>query len=207
MNAVLEQERVLEQSQQANPEEKPQERQSEVYDLPISERYESIKLLIYKTVHQFKAKRGGDFDDMLSSAHMAFVDVFNRQLWSPERGKWTTYIRLVVWNTLLDDELKRGKHNNRWQSGGETDLSEFEDKKQQRLDMQVLLKELSDDAQLVLRMVLDTPVDIVQYARQKGGKEHRPNSLRKAVFELLRDMQWEQNRVSSVFEEIREALP
>src|SRR5574343_1138297 len=62
------------------------------------ETYRDVQRLLFKIIHNFQAKHGGDWDDLMSVADEAFVVAY--QTYRPERAQFTTWLQTKVYWAL-----------------------------------------------------------------------------------------------------------
>lgn len=170
--------------------------------------------LIYNEVHRFIRYKGGDWDELLSRAHVAFVNAQRRYLAKGDRpdiggGKWHMggWIKFCVWNALLDhhrNDLKLNKRRvvetdlvNRSCFGGDAvadnafALSNVPERR--RFQLEDMIKEISADARRV--------VEIATTLNERG-----PVAKRHRLIEALQDLGWAGQRIVESFNEIREVM-
>src|SRR5476651_2599406 len=66
----------------------------------IAETYDDVAELVYDTCWKFKRRYGGDFDDLLSQANLAFMESYGSY---QTKYRFSTWVRTIVWNRLLDE--------------------------------------------------------------------------------------------------------
>jgi len=174
---------------------------------------QSVQKLVWKLTHGFHDRYGGEWEDWEAEAQLCFTSAY--RTWSPERAKLTTWVYWAVWNGLRDVVRKKYQSEQRLPTnpesvvfGGNEDsggLANFPDRFHLQFDKESLLEKVSDDASLVIDLVLEPPVDVLLTARQRGG-ELNPKNLKRAVIEYLKDVGWATERVLESFTEIAEAL-
>jgi hypothetical protein len=166
-------------------------------------RYYTVEKLIYHTVHKFIARYGGSFEDYLPDAQLAYCALEGD--WAPSRAGYSTYVSLIVWYGLLNGLRERMKAKERFPGDENDELSNILDR--HHFDLPTFREELSEDAQALLDMVFHCPLDVLCYARRGKSSENKPQTLRKAVVEFLRELGWTENYIAKIFAEIQEALP
>ena len=174
------------------------------------ETYLEVQKLVYDVVNRFIKRyypknwklRQQLFDDLLGHANELFLDAY--QKFVPDRceefSKWCSYrIRMG----LLESLRKVITRNARLQ---QTDafLEEIPNAPQLDFDRDELLGNLTEDARIVVLLVLDSPADVVYSVKSLGGPT--ATNVRKAVREFLRDIGWSQNRITKSFQEVKHAL-
>jgi DNA-directed RNA polymerase specialized sigma24 family protein len=174
-----------------------------------------LKDLVYRTAGRFCRAKGlyaDEYDDALQDAFVAAVEA--DKTYDEARGaKRSTWVAWKVQKQLLEQarQVAKRKKNlpavsldavqdddaDRKKSGGpETrDVRPFE--------VADLLYDLRADAALVVRLVLDTPLDLWE---SKDGKRPQPGVVRKRLAAVLEGLGWCRNRSRKAFSEIMEVL-
>lgn len=168
----------------------------------ITSTYEDVEFLIKKTVHEFQKRYGGDFEELQSHAHLLFMDAWKKH--NRERASFPTWCRYRVWYGLLDVLRTKMQKDNRHK---QVPLSP--DATAPRPWLREFLADLSNDAKMIVMLVLDTPKDIELNMRRRRRlyKEEKDRArTRRAVREFLRDIGWTKDQVRTAFTEIKEAL-
>ena len=154
--------------------------------------------MIYQLVHKFHQRNGGDFDELLGEAHLAYVEARNN--FNPERGvKFITYLHCIVRGRLKDWGRRREVDRKMTRES----LSEHISERRNCID--TIERECSPDANLAMRFALDPPIDVVMIARNIRS-ENRPLSLRQAIEIHLAELGWAVSRIWHAFSEIQEVL-
>lgn len=170
----------------------------------IDDAYESVKMMIYKIVNKYQRRHGGEFDELLSVAHEAFMEA----VWSfdPNRGKFTTH----VWNRVtykFKDEaklLRKGggfvhEEGNASLNKGEEYLTAIQKadpdllKDKKRFDLQKFLGELSQEAREAAEVALSI------------GSDNKGMSL-VDIMSILVEAEWTAAEILKAFKELKEAL-
>jgi len=183
MAGVMEMERVL-----ANPLDKTEET------------YRKYERLLDKIVWKLIRKYGGDFETLRADANLHYVRAVNG--FDPSRSdKPTPYIAAFVYLELLDEIRREAikKKRSGPVAGGEATtfarapgdwIGKF-------------LSTLSDDAEIVVKLCLDTPKEIISLAEDKGGC---PRNYRSTTKEFLSSAGWSYERIKATFDEVKRAL-
>lgn len=172
----------------------------------MTKTYCEVENLIKWTVTKFMQTKGGDFDDLMEKANYYFVEAYKRY---DGRTKLSYYIRYRVWYGLLDEhciaarkarvskivELEPNRDERRSLEGISERLSCF--------NLMSFLEELSEDARLCAKLVLDTPTGLAKCIREYGG---RPKHYRSVIREYLVELGWPTTRVTKAFKEVGELL-
>jgi len=149
--------------------------------------YIDVERMLYYVCGRFKTRFGGELHEYLSVANDAFLRAYLK--WDPAKSAFTTYAWHCTWNALRDVARQR----RRW---GEKIVgnSELSDRAiDSRFNLAEFLRELSDDARIVVHVVLDTPREFADMGK---------NSVR----DYLGRIGWATERISESFSEMRESL-
>ena len=173
-----------------------------------AEAYELVRGLIYDQVHKFRRRYGGEFDELLGQANLAFCLGHNQYITGqtatglPYTAPFATDVRRCVWYQLFD--IMRARLSRKAIAEethiGDRDFAaptrEFNAKEWQ--------EELSADARVAAALVLHPPEAVTAEAEAKGGT---PRNYRSTVRTHLATVHgWRNNRINKAFDEIREAL-
>lgn len=162
----------------------------------LEETYTDVQQLIFKMVHKFIRQSGGDFEEYLSEANLAFVQAMKK--YDKTKGQISTWIGFQVWHTLLEKKRNQSKDRHLFT---ETIPERKVESRQHAVTS--LLSDLSQDARFVASLVLDIPEEIVSPTIKNGS---RPANLRKSLHNYLLDMGWTYSKIQECFEEVRQAL-
>lgn len=183
--------------------------------------YHKYEKLLMWTVHKFIETHGGDFDELMGEANMMFLKV--RQIYEDaeehERtSSFSNYLRFRVYKHFLEchrnetrhrriapvisiQELERNIESN---TGEPSDITEIAlPAPVHKFWLFEFLDELSEDAKLVTRLAVDTPIGLNNIMLRNGGRPHN----RKAVIRhYLSARGWDPQRIAQSFSEIATAL-
>jgi hypothetical protein len=151
--------------------------------------YAGLRDFIYHTCHKFQSKYGGDFEELVSEANEYYMDA--RRSYDPKKAKLITWVGFRIYKGLLETRRRWAYRNNRVAMG----QLAHDPVQQERFRLDRLIKEVSQDAQKVLRIVLgnDPPI-------------RKAIPFRSALVEFLRGLGWAGERIIETFLEIKEAL-
>lgn len=176
---------------------------------PVVETYDDVERLLRHVCVQFMRRNGGhlgtagdgsEFDDAMSEARIAYMRAY--QTWQPDGGsKFTTYLCQCVYRRLLDRYKFDRRRRALWQGVADPDTLGVPDRLP--FDRDSFERHLTEDAQVVLSLVLDAPDEIAQIAMNKGGQ---PQNWRSTIRDYLAAMGWAARRITRTFDEIKEAL-
>jgi DNA-directed RNA polymerase specialized sigma24 family protein len=161
-----------------------------------AETYRDVERLLDKLSWDQTRKWGGDWDEWRSLANEAFMQAY--QAFDPARGRFTTLVHWCVTNRFRSEVAAGKKRRER-----ETKLPEdVTDPAAEIRDRNAWVDEVSEDARLVARMVLDTPRELVE-----ATLGHRVDEVLGGIRYTLAQLGWGQDRATAAFVEIKEALP
>lgn len=163
----------------------------------IEETYQDVEQLIYKLTYAHIRKYGRDFDEALSDANMGFLAAYER--FDHAKAQFITFCYYYVYWYLLNGHNKphgstekKTQFNRSMKLDGAMLMAVVKDT---GFDVGMFARDLSGDAQALIRLALDLP------------RVKHPVKLRRG---LLRDLQhrlgWTAARCIETFKEIREAL-
>jgi hypothetical protein len=164
----------------------------------MTETFEDVKLLIYRTVHKFARQHNVPFEELLGPAHFCFVRSYHK--FKPKRGaKLSTWVCWVTQKHLLTYLSKTRKHRGHAELNEElvgycppdTFVGDF-------------CSELSDDARTVALLLLDGGGELGALMRME--KATTKTSVLRCLHEHLEDIGWAAPRIAASFNEIRNAL-
>jgi RNA polymerase sigma factor (sigma-70 family) len=182
------------------------------------ETYLEVENLIRREVWRICKKWGGDFDELMSEANIAFLDAYDSFDGSSSFATWT---RQIVWYKCVDLIRGRLTEQARYASnpGDETVgripcrvngdathdrmLIEIPDRPHSTWKVQEMLEELTEDARIVVKLVVETPAELEAIARAKGGQ---PRNLRSSIRSYLAEAGWTAARIAESFNEVRQVL-
>lgn len=169
--------------------------------------YHQYEKLLFQAIYKSMKKWGGTFDDYLSDANDIFMYACGR--YKKKKGnKFSTYLVFLL-NCLMVERIRKElKYNSRLPCqplhDGHTAINQriFE-----------IPDQLSEDAKVVVELVLDMPADIklalVQMAKLPEDYEQeikQGRSIAKCLKEFLSDLKWSAGRIDQAFNEIRTSL-
>ncbi len=164
----------------------------------VEETYCDVEKLIHKLTWSHVRKYGRDYDEALSDAHLGFMAAYKKF-----DGRRSQFITLCYW--YVRGYLLNGM--NRPQGCSIKAKIEFDRSIRHStdslvvvaddisFDVEKLMSELSEDARVVIRLVLDLP------------RVQTPSKLKRSVFQhLQRMLGWTAARCIETFREVMEAL-
>lgn len=170
---------------------------------PVEETYDDVERLIYFICHKFRTKYGGDFHEMVSEANLVFMKVYDGG-WQPDKGTaFSSFLSTCIYRKLLDCH-KRKVLGNRvcWGVSINTDPEDgcgMAGNIPARVERTFDKDRFSNDAKVVIDLVLETPADLAEIVFYKGGTTR---DWRGAIRKRLRSLGWASERITSTFAEI-----
>lgn len=188
-----------------------------------SETYEECLDLIRSVVWKVIRTYGGDFDELMSEANVAFLDAYRTFDGS---SAFTSWLHTRVWYSCVSFVRDRLEEQSRYKwreaeratvdgisirSIGDASLASesihngVENVPDRRSTWRIgdLLEELGEDARLVVSLTLETPPDLERVYQAKGAQ---PRNLRSSLRQYLAEMGWTAVRIAESFNEVRRAL-
>ncbi len=169
------------------------------------EGYALTKNLIFDQVHKFCRRFGGDVDDLVGEAHVAFM--VGHRAYVEGRGNSEIYsieIRRCVWYKLFDKMRVRLERKRRVKFTSTNDQEDaFAEPAKSAFNTTEFMGTLTPDARITTALVLDPPPEVVRVAEAKGGT---PRNYKSTVRTHLQAAGWDTDRINAAFEEIAEAL-
>lgn len=167
--------------------------------------YAEVKGLIFDQVHKFRRRFGGDLDDLIGEAHVAFVQghaaYYGGRANSPH---YDTEIRRWVWYELFDAMRTRVDRKRRVKFTSTTDNEDSFVAVQGTFDTDAFMRRFGDDAQVVVRTALQPPPEVATVVAGKGGT---PRNFRSTLRTYLKEeVGWPTDRINEAFAEVMEAL-
>lgn len=165
---------------------------------PIEETYHDSLPLLLHLIQRFQTRHRGTWEELRAEADHSFCLAHASH--DPDKGEWTTWLWWKVWRGL--QEAQRQEVG--WMAHNKP-LDE-DDATMPKFDAQQFAGQVSTDAAEVIGIVLNLPLEVIEVACQRAGKDRKPGNLRGGVVALLRELGWAYSRIATAFNEIREAL-
>jgi hypothetical protein len=148
--------------------------------------------MLHKAVRDFRRRHGSyhNYDDLMSEANLVFVLAWLS--WDPEQGSFSTHLTWQLKGCFTT--LSRQRPPPRQFLNGE----EYTPKSEPDFCPESLLRQLSPEARLAVRLALGLPLDLFP------GRRIRRR--RTALVKFLKRCGWSTARIARVFSEIREEL-
>ena len=159
--------------------------------------YTDYQKLIYGLAHRFKRTTGIGFNTLVSHANEEFINC--QKNYDPIRAKFSTYLHIKIRGLFL--EMARKKNNEPAMTNTNIEKTN-KNTPEEYLFFKEILKELSFDAKEVVKIVFDTPVDLIKMLPAKQPRGINKHQIQKH----LRRQGWTFTRIWKVFQEIKESL-
>lgn len=158
---------------------------------PEEETFESITPMLKRLALRYVQMCGGEFEDVFADLRCNWLSSYPK--FDPEKASISTYTYTGAVRVLRNKlyKLKRTPHMEPLNDVGE---SEF--------DLNQLLRDLSEDAQLLVELVLEPPSELLLPI----DGSITPTRIRRRLKGWLKNVGWTMRRVQEAIEEIREAL-
>ena len=168
--------------------------------------YRKVEKLIWDTCLSFRRSHGGDLDDLIGEAHVAYMLCLDS--YNPARSKFGTWVRNKVWFALLERARSTARYHGRFPMECRDAVAGFDDiatrSEPDEFDTDGFLAALGDDARMVAALALEPNIDIRLDCECRKGRDE--TKIRKSVTAFLRGCGWEPERIAAAFAEVRSAL-
>jgi hypothetical protein len=171
-----------------------------------TECFQDVEDLIYKTTHKFRAKFGGEFEELKSRAFFHFMRahdsyVENTSEWVRTKSThkkicFTTWVQNVVYRGLIDDFRKDQK----------VKRIRPEDLQERHTDSSGLCELMADvheDSKTIINLILETPMELTSLITHEGGSIKH---VKTALTKYLQNMGWEMERIATSYNRIETVL-
>jgi hypothetical protein len=167
----------------------------------ITSTFDEVKNLIYLLCWEFSRGYRIDHEVCIAEGYYAFLQAYDSFDISSD-VPFSNWVKIKVMSRLKDLLRKRIKESKRFVS-----LTDEHDKAKEvysLFDIKEWLKGLSKDGRKVAKLVLYPPMDIKWYLGKFGYLSG--GNYRQALREVLREMDWDEDRIKNTFIEIKEHL-
>lgn len=171
--------------------------QNDIRHQAVQESYRDVERMIADLVRRHTNCPNCDYEERIGAANEAYCRAY--AAYDPRRGAFTTLVWHSVRNKLKNQCRACCRHP---QVGYNVNshIDRMEDKKS--IGLTAILADLSDDARVVVEMVLEAPGELKSLLkRNKSGQDKRY-----ALSIHLQKLGWTMARVVESFHEIRRAL-
>lgn len=135
------------------------------------------------------------WEEYRSKANEAYCEAYNN--YTPGRSQFSTWVYIWVRGKLRNYRQQDQTRRQRFGTGDPIGMGNMSDERPHR--MEDLLRDVSEDARLVIRVLLETPGDFARMARH-------PKRTRRELWGRLRGIGWTMGRVVESVDEIKEAI-
>ena len=166
-------------------------------NLPVTTTYEDVERMLFRICWNFRERFGGDFDELLSQAGEYFMGAY--QTYDSNRGAFTTWVYHSVYRRLWNHRRTENKRRQTLTYNSKVMEEAGKTTNGHPFDWELLLKDLTSDAKIVIQLIYDTPDDLEQM-RGEGRLGRR------LIRSYLRELGWTTRRVTESFGEIKTVL-
>ena len=157
---------------------------------------EKYQDLIYKLAHRFEKTSGLEFEDLVGWGNLKFVEC--QRNYDPMLSSFGTYLYIQVTGIFTAMSQKELRYQSYKSESTEPVISNSNP--EQETIFRDLLGRLSKDAKKVVKIIFETPIEIVDlFPKEKVNSQFR-------IHIYLRQQGWEWLRIMNAFEEIQESL-
>lgn len=165
----------------------------------MEQTYDDVKQMIFQLAHLHQKHWGGEKDDIIGEANLAFVKAY--KTFDPNKGVlFVTYLHKVITNSLRTYERRRRVQLNIIEKGKERSH------RRDGFDLRGLLEGLSEDAQLLVKVLCLPPPEVRLQAKGRGFGLESHRSMFCAAKDFLRSLGWGRKRLARVCGEVKAAL-
>lgn len=170
----------------------------------LTETYEDLQKIVYKTAWGFWRFYGGDIDDLIAQANLIFIDAFDS--YNPEHGaKLSTWVASSIWWRLLD-YMRKGNGNRPHTQIDKVSAETFPTTNE-NFSVIELLDEMTQDAHIVLQLFFETPRDVVvDLLNTKERMDYVQRAMQNRLMNRLRQMNWSVRRIKEAFNIVKKAI-
>lgn len=163
--------------------------------LNINQTYESVKNMLYQQAWRMAARHNMTFEESLSECHAEFVKLFHGYFDDRRGMKFSTRLQMGIGHRSLNIGMKRAKRQEHWVPLEEEHVGFAPDTRSVCLEA---LGDLSKDAQTVVKLLLNTPAEIVGVTT--------PKSLLRKTVQFMQAQGYHKERVDAACIEVRQAF-
>jgi len=168
-------------------------------EMPITDTYYDIEKLIHKICNDFQKKFGGEIEDLIGEAHQTFMKAYPK--YDQNRGAFTTLLHHSIFRQLQTFSIRKKKREEKRAKTFTNQIWKFP--AIPRFDWKTFGESLSDDAEMIVKLIFDSPKEINQSILNSGSTKL---NWTKTLKNHLYDLGWSYTRISKSFGEIRGAL-
>lgn len=166
------------------------------------EAYEDLHSLKCSVIQKFQQKYGGMWDDWDSHADEIFMSAWTR--YDTKKGKFATWYAFLLYKEFMEKVRRQSMKGAKLK---QVDYNlELYNKPKDSWNCIEFLRDLSEDARMVVMLVLDTPNDIKLALAERSRIESLRDKMIESIQEFLTDYGWDPDRIYSSFDEVTQAL-
>lgn len=155
--------------------------------------YADYEKMIYNLAHRFNRTTGIELDELIALGNMKFVDC--QKNYDPMLAAYSTYLTIQIKGMFLEMSRKR---NNYPIHIPDVEIAN-KPIAEEMLFFKEILRELSDDAKVVIDIVFNTPRELVAMVLDLD----QPRGLNKSqISKFLRKQGWPFCKIDETFKEI-----
>jgi len=158
----------------------------------LAEYYKTRKM-IFKICWKYVRRYGGDIEEYISEGNAAYIRA--HRTYDPNMAKFSTYL----WHCVSNACSNLVKKNRTVQIN--TDLAHSTIEKKKPNSFLMIFQDLPEDAKIVVRLTLDTPIELANLCKGNSAC-----NFRVALQKYLQQLGWHEYRISRAFREIRTTL-
>lgn len=150
-------------------------------------------------VSKFTRSTGGNWDDNFSIAQSAWWYAYKKH--DPKTGGFIPWMKFVVWRQMQEQQRRDCMRNARIRRNRGVEMEFVAQEEAPTWDKEQFMASLSEDARVVVTMVLDSSKDLDIAVLERGGVS--PVNIRKALREVCKDIGWSLQRLRAACSEIK----
>lgn len=158
--------------------------------------FQEHRPLIRHIVKCFVRRYGGDREDIEAQANLAFVKAVED--WDPSRGPLSKRLGYVVWRRLLEGRRKERRRP--------VAPLTFDVPDRRGFDPRRLLREVGEEAGLVLRLIFDDATVLLEMTKTPRKNKPSWRAYRRGLVRVLAAAGWTAAETARAFAEIKECL-
>ena len=160
-------------------------------------KYEDYQKLIYNLANRYFSITGIERDELISIGNLEFVLCLETH--NPEKAKFSTYLTWKIKGRFLEERRKYNCRNNPMVRDHELSIKGLQE---ESLFFNDILKELSSDAKEIVKIVFNTPTELIEMLPTKQPRGVNKHQIQKH----LRRNGWNFSQIWNAFGEITKAL-
>jgi hypothetical protein len=172
----------------------------------LSESFVDMQKMIFKIVWGHYRAYGGDLDSLMSEGQLGFLQAHAEH--DEKKGALSTYVHQIVNYRLMDFERQRLQEQNRCcvvslESPGTCEEAYQIAMPEKEPNLASLLLQVGEDCKNIVHLILHPPHDFCE----EMNEYEKPVDWKNCLQEYLHfRMKWSLRRISTAFDELKEAL-